>query len=173
MGCAGVLSVWLVTKCRRIKFRLCFPHLMESKSFFSPLTMDRKAPCAESEGKVSCRKRLTRRLALTRLYRERECSAARLRKRRFGACITCFAGILGSGCVLPASQSKVGGEQMFRSLGSRCLWGLNPYKHTSDALYRRLRVLWPAVLAFYALAYSRLLTTFSQLAQVEKCSEKI
>lgn len=71
MGCAGVLSVWLVTKCRRIKFRLRVPHLMELKSFFSPLTMDRKAPCAESEGKVSCKKRLTRRLALTRLYRER------------------------------------------------------------------------------------------------------
>lgn len=37
-------------KRRRVKFRLRFPHLMELKSFFSPLTMERKAAVAGSEG---------------------------------------------------------------------------------------------------------------------------
>lgn len=39
------------------------------------------------------------------------------------SCITCFAGIPKSGCLLPASQSKVGGVQMLRSPGSRCCGG--------------------------------------------------
>ena len=33
----------------------------------------------------------------------------------FADCITCFAGFLGLGYVLPAIQSQVGGVQMFRS----------------------------------------------------------
>lgn len=39
-------------KCGIIHFRLRFPHLMELQSFFSPLTMERKAPFADCEGKV-------------------------------------------------------------------------------------------------------------------------
>lgn len=65
--CVKVKSVFGVSSARRCAaardvqkvqnntktFRLRFPQLMELQSFFSPLTMERKAPFADHEGRVS------------------------------------------------------------------------------------------------------------------------
>lgn len=109
----------------RIHLRLRFLHLMELESFFGALTMERKASFAASEGKL-----FTGPIQLPGHVELLTGSVSKFGTQKnaavmskWGSCITCFAGIPKSGCVLPASQSKVGGVQMFRSPGSRCCGG--------------------------------------------------
>lgn len=110
---------------------------MEFESFFGALTMERKASLALSEGKLLLNSLrispgLVERLAglLAKLFGKfREIKTA---KRE--SCITCFAGIPKSGCVLPASQSKVGGVQMLQKPRFQMLWRSKTCSSLKDSL---------------------------------------
>lgn len=103
---------------------------MEFESFFGALTMERKAPFALSEGKLLSNSAHpipapVESLADCRedFYQGGSRDKTETLTSKCESCITCFAGIPKSGCLLPANQSKVGGVQMLRSPGSRCCGG--------------------------------------------------